>query len=137
MVMDEVVQEATHFVARCYGCAIGENMSSTRYKVWIDKTSKRKVTSIPKLKSLPPTSEAFEQNVKRAHYQVIRCGCATDHSDQPCANARCMCGTAQMSCTFFCGCHGMEECCNRWTKKVSTTEENGDSDADDVDLSDD
>ncbi|KAG0719750.1 hypothetical protein GWK47_049874 [Chionoecetes opilio] len=70
MAMDEVVQEATHIVARCYGCASSENMSSTRYEVWIGKTSKRKVTSIPKLKSLPPTSEAFEENVKRAHYQV-------------------------------------------------------------------
>ena len=28
------------------------------------------MTGSPKLKSLPPTSEAFEQNVKRAHYQV-------------------------------------------------------------------
>ncbi|KAG0718576.1 hypothetical protein GWK47_052177 [Chionoecetes opilio] len=70
MAMDEVVQEATHFVERCYGCESSEKMSSTRYEVWIGKTSKRKVTSIPKLKSLPPTSEAFEQNVKRAHYQV-------------------------------------------------------------------
>ncbi|KAG0712045.1 hypothetical protein GWK47_019289 [Chionoecetes opilio] len=69
MAMDEVVQEATHFVARCYGCASSENMSSTRYEVWLGKTSKRKVTSIPKLKSLPPTSKAFEQNVKWAHYQ--------------------------------------------------------------------
>ena len=31
------------------------------YEVWIGKTSKRKVTSAIKLKSLPPTSEAFEQ----------------------------------------------------------------------------
>ena len=66
--------------------------------------------------------------------KVIRCGCATD---LPCATARCMCGTAQMSCTIFCGCHGMEQCCNRWTKKVSATEEGVDSDSDDVDLCDD
>ena len=31
----------------------------------------------------------------------------------------------------------MEECCNRWTEKVSATEEDGDSDSDDVDLWDD
>lgn len=66
--------------------------------------------------------------------KLIRCGCGTD---QPCTNASCMCGTAQMSCTIFCGGHGMEEYCNRWTKKDSTTEEDGDSDADDVDLRDD
>ena len=158
-------------------------MSVTRYDIWIGKTSKRKVTGAPKLKSLPPTPEAFEQNVRRAHFQVsvwkaalekgspelaptnlgwekdeasssllpvtisegvalapmdvlkvITCGCATD---QPCATSRCMCATAQMSCTIFCGCHGMEECCSRWTKKVSATEEDGDSDSDDVDLCDD
>ena len=149
MPMDEVLLEATQFVAMCYGCASSESMSATRYEVWIGKTSKRKVAGAPKLKSLPSTSEAFEQNVRRAHFQVsvwkaalekyppelattnfgwekdeasrsllpvtisegvalapmdvlkvIRCGCATD---QTCATARCMCGTAQMSCTILGG----------------------------------
>ena len=45
-------------------------MSATRYDVWIGKTSKRKVTGAPKLKSLPTTFEAFEQNVRRAHFHV-------------------------------------------------------------------
>ena len=115
-------------------------MSATRYEVWIGKISMRIVTGAPKLKSRPPTSEAFEHNVRRAYFQVsvwkaalekdppelsptnfgweedeasrslltvtisegvalapmyvlkvIRCGCATG---QPCATARCMCGTA-------------------------------------------
>ena len=141
------------------------------------------MTGAPKQKSPPPTSEAFDQNVRRAHFQVsvwraalekdppelaptnvdwekdeasrsllpvtisedvalahmdvlkvIRCGCA---KDQPCATARCMCGTAQMSCIIFCGCHGIEECCNIWTNKFSATEEDVDSDSDDVDLCDD
>ncbi len=70
MPMDEVLLEATQFVARCYGCAISESMYVTRYEVWIGKTSKRKVTGAPKLKSLPSTSEAFEQNVRRAHFHV-------------------------------------------------------------------
>ena len=118
------------------------------------------MTGAPKLKSLPSTSEAFKQNVRRTHFQVsvwkaalakyppelaprnfgwekdeasrwllpdtisegialdpldvlkvIRCGCAMD---QPRITARCMCGTAQMACTIFCGCHGMEE---RWTTR--------------------
>ena len=68
--MDEVLFEATQFVARCYGCASSESMAATRYEVWIGKTSKGKVTGAPKLKSLPPTSEAFVQNVRRAHFQV-------------------------------------------------------------------
>ena len=158
-------------------------MSASRYEVWIGKPSKRKATGVPKLKSLPPTSEEFEQNVRRTHFQVSvwkaalekdppelapthfgweedeasrsllpvtvsegvaiapmdvlkvsRCGCATD---QPCATARCMHGTAKMSCTIFCGCHGMEECCNIWTKKFSATEEDVNSDSNDVDLCDD
>ena len=45
-------------------------MSATRYEVWIGKTSKRKVTGAPKLKYLLSTSEAFEQNVRGAHFQV-------------------------------------------------------------------
>ena len=68
--MDEVLLEATQFVARCYGCASSESMSATRYEVWISKTSMRKLTGAPKLKSLLPTSEAFEQNVRRAHFQL-------------------------------------------------------------------
>ena len=71
MPMDEVLLEATQLVARCYGWASSESMSATRYEVWIGKPSKRKVTGAPKLKSIPPTSsEAFEQNVRRAHFQV-------------------------------------------------------------------
>ena len=45
-------------------------MSSTRYELWISKTSKRKVTGAPKIQSIPPTPKAFEQNVRRAHFQV-------------------------------------------------------------------
>jgi len=63
--------------------------------------------------------------------KLTRCGCGTD---QPCANVpvlRCTCATAQLSCTIFCGCHGIKECCNKWTKAVSTAEEDTDSDVDD------
>ena len=69
MPMDEVLLEATQFVARCYGYASSESMSATRYEVWIGKTSMRIVLGAPKLKSLPPSPEAFEQNVRRAHFQ--------------------------------------------------------------------
>ena len=183
MPMDEVLLEATQFVARRYGCASSESMSATRYEVWIGKTSKRKVTGAPKLKSLPPTSEAFDQNVRRAHFQVsvwravlekdppelaptnfgwekdeasrsllpvtipegvalapmdvLKCNQVRLCNGPAMPTARCMCGTAQMSSTIFCGCHGMEECCNIWTKKFSATEEDVDSDIDDVDLCDD
>jgi len=32
---------------------------------------KAKVTSAPELKTLPPTTEAFEENVRRAHFQTV------------------------------------------------------------------
>ncbi len=34
------------------------------------RTGNKKASSAPMLKSLPPMKEAFEQHVKRAHYQV-------------------------------------------------------------------
>ena len=40
MPMDEVLLEATQFVARCYGCASRESMSATRYEVWIGTVTK-------------------------------------------------------------------------------------------------
>ena len=45
-------------------------MSETRWRVWASKTGR--TSAVPtKLCSLPPTSEAFEENVKRAHLQAI------------------------------------------------------------------
>jgi hypothetical protein len=34
------------------------------------KIAKQKLSKAPELKSLPPTTEAFEQNVQRAHIQT-------------------------------------------------------------------
>jgi len=44
MAITDVLQEATQFVARCYGCATSESLSSARYQVWLSKTSKWKTT---------------------------------------------------------------------------------------------
>ena len=41
-----------------------------RYHAWARKT-KGKPTSAPQIASLPPTSEAFELNVRRGHLQCI------------------------------------------------------------------
>ena len=43
-------------------------MTASRLKVWMKKTGRRVATGMPKLCSLPPTNEAFKENVKRAHY---------------------------------------------------------------------
>ena len=63
----EVVEEATAFVAACYGIkdiCFG-SMSDVRYHVWSVKVGK-KTTASPKLQVLPPTTESFMENVKRA-----------------------------------------------------------------------
>ena len=44
-------------------------MSIARVNAWAAKTGKGYV-STPKLCTLPPTSESFVENVKRAHYQA-------------------------------------------------------------------
>ena len=43
-------------------------MSAVRYSIWQSKMGNKK--SAPDLKSLPPTSDAFEEHVHRAHYQA-------------------------------------------------------------------
>ncbi len=62
------IAQASEFVAACYGQTKCAAMSDARLKVWATKTGKG-YTSTPKLSSLPPTKEAFEENVNRAHYQ--------------------------------------------------------------------
>ena len=63
-----VISEATRYVYACYG--FDGNLSEARYKLWFSKTGKRTVTRVPELKALPPTSDAFKENVNRAHIQV-------------------------------------------------------------------
>ena len=70
--MDFITKEITRSVAACYGDKVSPNdsMSSLRYKVWKKKFWK---SSLDKkiLSSLPPTTESFRENVKRAHLQTF------------------------------------------------------------------
>ena len=81
--LTDVVNEATCFMAACYGfdkpSSTSDNTSSTtalcsmtecRQQLWAKRTGKS--TAAPKLFSLPPTNEAFEENVYRAHFQVAQ-----------------------------------------------------------------
>ncbi len=70
--LDDVMKESTHFIGACYGqkCDPSDTMSSIRYKVWVSHTGRKGASILPKLKSLPPTVEAFRENVKRAHLQA-------------------------------------------------------------------
>ena len=47
-------------------------MSETRNVSWAEKVGKGS-TSTPHLNNIPPTTEAFIENVKRAHIQLV-CG---------------------------------------------------------------
>lgn len=44
-------------------------MTDARVKAWTTRTGRKTASKTPKLCSLPPTTEAFKENVKRAHYQ--------------------------------------------------------------------
>ena len=70
--MKQVEREATAFIAACYCSNMKCNsMTECRQRMWAIKTGKN-TTSAPKLCSLPPTTEAFVQNVLRCHYQVAQ-----------------------------------------------------------------
>ena len=70
--LDDVMKESAHFIGACYGhkCDPSDTMSSVRYKVWVSRTGRKWASILPKLKSLPPTVEAFRENVKRDIFQA-------------------------------------------------------------------
>ena len=68
--MDDVVSEATSFIAACYGSRTKGDLSEIRYTIWASKMANTKKTSAPKLKSLPPTNESFVEHVRRAQHQT-------------------------------------------------------------------
>ncbi|KAG0715042.1 hypothetical protein GWK47_012833 [Chionoecetes opilio] len=45
-------------------------MSDIRYRHWISSMGRKSAASVHQLKTLPPTSEAFVENVKRAYFQA-------------------------------------------------------------------
>ena len=51
--------------------------------------------------------------------KMIRCGCS---SARPCLTNRYSCSAARLSCSMFCGCHGMVEYQNDQTKFTSTND---------------
>ena len=67
--MKEVLAQATAFIVSCYGRPECRSLSEARQKIWSRKFS-CSIGAAPKLQSLPPTNEAFAENVARAHLQV-------------------------------------------------------------------
>ena len=71
--LQEVIEERIKkFVAKCFGQA-STSSSRNRRTIWISKTDGAKKCPKPPalLKSLPPTDEALELNIKGAHFVVI------------------------------------------------------------------
>ena len=68
--MEDVLKQSSNFIVACYSVT-GEQvtMSSVRQKVWSSRVGKAP-SCAPKLCFLPPTSESFAENVKRAHLQA-------------------------------------------------------------------
>lgn len=67
--VEEVMPQCTSFMLACYNQSQCLTMTEARHKIWVSRVS-RSTASAPKLKSIPPTSEAFRENVARAHLQV-------------------------------------------------------------------
>ncbi|KAJ4940719.1 hypothetical protein JOQ06_027014 [Pogonophryne albipinna] len=66
----QVLDPATAFISACYGIKESTDMSHTRLLVLGGKNGKGHM-SAPNLAALPPTNEAFLENVKRAHFQAM------------------------------------------------------------------
>ncbi len=67
--MQSLCDDATHFIANCYGSKVHGSMSKVRFQMWKMKTGNSKAKSF-RLASLPPTTEAFALHVQRAQFQA-------------------------------------------------------------------
>ena len=67
--MEDIIKQATDFMCRCYNSLDATTTTEARITAWLTKTGRKSALRIPKLCSLLPTTEAFEENVKRAHFQ--------------------------------------------------------------------
>lgn len=67
--LTDISPECTAFILACYNQSACCSLTEARHKIWSSKVS-RSTASAPKLKTLPPTNEAFLENVVRAHIQV-------------------------------------------------------------------
>ena len=67
--MEDVINQATAFMCKCYSMSNTASMTEARIKVWTARIGRKAASKVPKLCSLPPTMEAFLLNVRRAHFQ--------------------------------------------------------------------
>jgi hypothetical protein len=67
--LSEIASQATTFILAYYGQTRSQSLTEACQKVWASKVD-RSVSGVPKLASLPPTDQAFNENVARAHLQI-------------------------------------------------------------------
>ena len=73
-ILSEVTAHATPFIMACYGQTKCTSLTGVRQKMWANKEGQSEAGA-PKLAYLPPTNEAFNENVARAQtYQSSRYG---------------------------------------------------------------
>ena len=68
---DSAVCQSVAFIASCFGYHNEMNMTALCYHVFISKMANHRLNAAPELRILPPTSEAFQQHVFRAHFQAV------------------------------------------------------------------
>ena len=66
----DIMEQATQFMAACYGQPASNSMLEVRISMWRARIGRPGSTTSPKRCSLPPTTEAFSENVKHAHLQT-------------------------------------------------------------------
>ena len=66
--LETVLGIATKFMVSCYSVPECETMTKAKLKLWKKKVANNR-SAAPELKTLPATTEAFYENVKRAHLQ--------------------------------------------------------------------
>ena len=81
----EIFAESKLFITKCYNAKAMSSMSDIRKYLCEKKTNVAKLSSKPRLCTLPPTDEALELNIKRAHYQTMVWYACLQH-DPPCAD---------------------------------------------------
>ena len=72
--ISDVLAQGIAFICTCYGQAVANcsQLTEARIKMWRRKTA----SGSPKLATLPPTSQARNENIKRAHLQAATWKCA-------------------------------------------------------------
>jgi len=69
MQLADVINQAVPFMLACHEQSKYHSMTEAQQNVWTLKVG-RSIAGAPKLATLPPTNEAFGENVARAHLQV-------------------------------------------------------------------